>query len=213
VTPLGHPESTRTLILSPCKVKSWERIRLKFEVCYPSIMHSPPLCLKMVAQPPSGTTFGLWPTVSQTHTQPYTTLHQPESLGTRHALQWPIPLIGPSPLPSRQRRIVGSRPGARVWRRHEAQPLVDGNNRLQIARLYKAITTSAPSTCNFAKFAWENHAPHPPRARLFAWLLVQQRINYKSNLHIKAIIEDSSCDLCRQDVETPDHHIFGCTFT
>jgi hypothetical protein len=78
----------------------------------------------MVAQPPSGTTFGLWPAVSQTHTQPYTTLHQPESLGTRHALQWPIPLIGPSPLPSRQRRIVGSRPGARVWRRHEAQPLV-----------------------------------------------------------------------------------------
>jgi hypothetical protein len=63
--------------------------------------------------------------------------------------------------------------------------------------LYKAITTSAPSSCNFAKFAWENHAPHPPRARLFAWLLVQQPINYKSNLHIKAIVEDLSCDLCR----------------
>jgi hypothetical protein len=102
----------------------------------------------------------------QTHTQPYTTLHQPESLGTRHALQWPIPLIGPSPLPSRQRRIVGSRPGARVWRRHEAQPLVDGNNRLQIARLYKAITTSAPSTCNFYQICLGEPCPPPTKSSL-----------------------------------------------
>jgi hypothetical protein len=50
-----------------------EVVGLKFEVCCSSIMHSPPLCLKMVAQPPSRTTFGLWPAVSQTHTQPYTT--------------------------------------------------------------------------------------------------------------------------------------------
>jgi hypothetical protein len=45
-----------------------EVVGLKFEVCCSSIMHSPPLCLKMVAQPPSRTTFGLWPAVSQTHT-------------------------------------------------------------------------------------------------------------------------------------------------
>jgi hypothetical protein len=41
--------------------------------------------------------------------------------------------------------------------------------------------------CFFAKFIWENHAL--PLARFFAWLLVQQWIHCKSNLHTKNIVE------------------------
>jgi len=54
--------------------------------------------------------------------------------------------------------------------------------------------------------------PCPPRVRFFAWLLVQEKIQCKTNLLLKNIIEDATCNLCTTEMENPDHLILHCPF-
>lgn len=62
----------------------------------------------------------------------------------------------------------------------------------------------------FHDFVWTNHAP--AHSRFFARLLVQGRIQCRSNLLVKHIVGDASCELCHDDTETPDHLILACSF-
>jgi hypothetical protein len=48
--------------------------------------------------------------------------------------------------------------------------------------------------CDFYKSAW-----------YFAWLLVQRRVQCKSILLVKKVIDDDTCDLCRSGPETVNH--------
>lgn len=42
------------------------------------------------------------------------------------------------------------------------------------------------------------------------WLLVQRRIQSRSVLHTKRIIDDQTCEVCSHSDETPDHIVGGC---
>jgi hypothetical protein len=68
--------------------------------------------------------------------------------------------------------------------------------------------TPDPNPCTFSKFVWGSHALS--RVCFFVWLLLQQRINSKSNLHHKSIVQDFMCDLYQEEDGTPNHLIFEC---
>jgi hypothetical protein len=77
--------------------------------------------------------------------------------------------------------------------------------------LYKTLKTAAASPDPWAKFVWNNRAP--PRVKFFAWLLLQGRIQCKTNvtnLIKKGIVDNTLCDICNAAEETPAHVIFGC---
>ena len=63
-------------------------------------------------------------------------------------------------------------------------------------------------SCEFASFVWKNRAP--PRVQFFVWLLMQRRIQSRSNLLKKSIITDDTCELCKDHPETVDHIVFHC---
>ena len=88
-------------------------------------------------------------------------------------------------------------------------PLADKDGVLRAGPIYTALMNlQAEEQCPFYKFVWINHAP--PRVRFFAWLLVQGKIQCRTNLLVKTIIEDSTCELCKADAESPDHLILHC---
>lgn len=77
-------------------------------------------------------------------------------------------------------------------------------------KIYKlAITTG--NKCEYYQFVWKNHAP--PKVKFFAWLLLQERIQCKTNLKRKNVLDSDTCDLCGLAPETPDHIISQCEFT
>jgi len=76
-------------------------------------------------------------------------------------------------------------------------------------KIYKlAITTG--NKCVYYQFVWKNHAP--PKVKFFAWLLLQERIQCKTNLKRKNVLDSDTCDLCGLAPETPDHIISQCEF-
>jgi len=82
---------------------------------------------------------------------------------------------------------------------------------LRAGPVYRAAQhAQSMGDCAFYKFVWQNHAP--PRVRFFAWLLVQEKIQCKTNLLLKNIIEDATCNLCMTEMESPDHLILHCPF-
>ncbi|CAM0948631.1 unnamed protein product [Alopecurus aequalis] len=66
--------------------------------------------------------------------------------------------------------------------------------------------------CAQYQFIWRSRAPS--KVQFFCWLLVQGRIQCRSNLLRKNILEkkNSGCALCGADLETPEHVVFECTF-
>ena len=78
---------------------------------------------------------------------------------------------------------------------------------LHASAVYQASKTMG-SPCNFSSFVWRNRAP--PRVRFFGWLLVNNRIQCRYNLHLKHVLDDDICQLCGNAAETADHLIFRC---
>ena len=83
------------------------------------------------------------------------------------------------------------------------------NHRLLSGMIYKASMRSG-STCPAYQFIWKNIAT--PRVKFFGWLLTKNRINCKSNLLNKRVLEEDICAICGQGSETADHLISGCSF-
>ncbi|TVU44600.1 hypothetical protein EJB05_04045, partial [Eragrostis curvula] len=87
-------------------------------------------------------------------------------------------------------------------------PFIDHSGKLRSASIYKAMVHDEEHSCPFYMFAWKT--PAPPKARFFAWLLIQERIQCRSNLYRKNIVESATCELCHNGEETADHLILRC---
>lgn len=57
---------------------------------------------------------------------------------------------------------------------------------------------------------WKCRAPL--KVKLFAWLLVRNRLSTKENLLKKTIVQEAICDICNQEDETANHMCFSCPF-
>jgi hypothetical protein len=69
----------------------------------------------------------------------------------------------------------------------------NNDHKLATGLIYKASVRGDQKAPFFA-FVWNNFAP--PRVKFFAWLLVQNRIQCKTNLRKKNILDDDTCELC-----------------
>jgi hypothetical protein len=86
-----------------------------------------------------------------------------------------------------------------------------GGGCLTTSALYKLCSDGGVHDGN-TDFLWQNSAP--PRVKFFAWLLVKGRIQCRSNLLRKGILEadGSRCPICDAHLETPAHIMFHCSF-
>ena len=96
-----------------------------------------------------------------------------------------------------------------VWDlRHS--PFADEDGKLHTKDLYallKCIGASANSS--FGTF-WSSCAP--PRVQFFAWLLVHEKIQCKTNLVRRKILLEDTCELCGRCPESAMHLLFHCDF-
>jgi len=83
-----------------------------------------------------------------------------------------------------------------------------GEAGLDTGALYRLLKSRGQRNDFGASFVWKNSAP--PRVQLFMWLLVQERIQSRSLLRKKHIVQDSTCQVCNASEETPEHIIGGC---
>jgi len=88
-------------------------------------------------------------------------------------------------------------------------PFFRENHSLDSGEIYHLLKSRGQQPDNRAAFVWQNSAP--PRVQLFMWLLTQRRIQCRSVLHRKHVLQDAICEICHQEEETPEHIISGCT--
>lgn len=79
---------------------------------------------------------------------------------------------------------------------------------LDSGALYKMIKARGQGTDPRAIFSWKSLAP--PRVKLFMWLLLQRRIQCRSVLFRKHIVDSTTCEICNASEESPEHIIHGC---
>lgn len=82
------------------------------------------------------------------------------------------------------------------------------DGKLQTSTLYKLLKSSQGEPDATAKFIWSSSTP--PRVQFFGWLLVHDRVQSKTNLHRRKIVDAVVCDLCGDCPETATHLIFEC---
>jgi hypothetical protein len=81
-------------------------------------------------------------------------------------------------------------------------------DKLDTSAIYRLLKAKGQENDPTSTFIWKNVAP--PRVQLFFWLLLKGRIQCRSNLHRKKIVDSPACPVCGADHETPDHIIFQC---
>lgn len=82
------------------------------------------------------------------------------------------------------------------------------NDKLDTSAIYRMLKVKGQQNDSSANFIWKNAAP--PRVQLFFWLLMKGRIQCRSNLHRKKIVDSPNCTACGAAHETPEHIIFQC---
>jgi hypothetical protein len=83
------------------------------------------------------------------------------------------------------------------------------NGYLNSARIYRTATSSGVKTTGY-KFIWRSHAP--PKVKFFGWLLLQNRLQCRVNLHRKGIVEEDVCPICQNAPKSEDHMLRDCSF-
>ncbi|CAM0878034.1 unnamed protein product [Alopecurus aequalis] len=80
-----------------------------------------------------------------------------------------------------------------------------------VSMLYRLCTTGGELSTHYT-FVWKSFAPS--KVKFFAWLLVQGRVQCRSNLLHQNILraEESGCPICNATLETSHHIFFGCPF-
>jgi hypothetical protein len=85
------------------------------------------------------------------------------------------------------------------------------NNGLDSGAIYQLLKARGQPNDARSSFIWRNSAP--PRVQMFMWLLVQQRIQSRTVLAKKHVLHNSTCEVCHEQEETPDHIISGCAIS
>jgi len=83
----------------------------------------------------------------------------------------------------------------------------DGN--IDTGAIYRMLKARGQSSDPKATFIWNTWAP--PRVQLFMWLLLQRRIQCRTVLFRKHIVDSPVCEICNLTDETPEHIIHGCS--
>ena len=95
-------------------------------------------------------------------------------------------------------------------KKHCHSPFTGTNGVLQTLGLYSLLKSMQSQSGSIATSFWKCCAP--PRVQFFAWLLQNDRIQCKANLHRRKFLEDNICELCSAEPETASHLLFHCTF-
>lgn len=77
-------------------------------------------------------------------------------------------------------------------------------DKLDTSTIYRLLRAKGQPKDPASTFIWKNTAP------LFVWLLIKGRIQCRSNLYHKKIVDSPACSVCGATEETPDHIIFHC---
>jgi hypothetical protein len=89
-----------------------------------------------------------------------------------------------------------------------SSPFFRLDNSLDSGALYRMIKARGQGDNPRATFIWKSMAP--PRVQLFIWLLLQRRIQCRSVLYKKGVVDSAACEICSAAEETPEHIIYGC---
>jgi hypothetical protein len=84
----------------------------------------------------------------------------------------------------------------------------DESHRLLTGHIYRASVSAGGDS--FLQKIWLSYVP--PRVKFFGWLMVQDRIHSRVNLHKKSIVSEATCALCLTAEETTDHIMSSCPF-
>jgi hypothetical protein len=76
-----------------------------------------------------------------------------------------------------------------TFRDKRCSPLLRRDGGLSTSLIYKALKTNDSSPDEWSQFIWKNKVP--PRGKFFAWVLSQVRIQCKSNLLKKHIVDSA----------------------
>ena len=82
--------------------------------------------------------------------------------------------------------------------------------KLDSGSLYRLLQSKDAPPHPAAKFIWETRAP--PRVQFFIWLMVHGRVQCRTNLFRKTIVNSPICEVCRLSDETGEHIAFQCPF-
>lgn len=83
-----------------------------------------------------------------------------------------------------------------------------GDEKLQAGMVYQALCGGNGSLDDEAKFIWKNGAP--PRVQFFGWLASRGRIQCRSILDRKGLVQGARCEVCNGSDETTPHVLFHC---
>lgn len=92
--------------------------------------------------------------------------------------------------------------------RHSPFATTDG--RLRTSLLYRLLNNKEQPTDTRAGAVWSCCVP--PRVKFFGWLLLQGRLQCRSQLRKRNVVGDNSCELCQGCEETVEHIMFECPF-
>lgn len=84
------------------------------------------------------------------------------------------------------------------------------DERIKSGRLYQVLRASHSEINKMDAYVWRSKAP--PRVQFFGWLISQKRLQCRTNLAKKNIVEDGVCVLCKNALETATHLLLECDF-
>jgi hypothetical protein len=82
--------------------------------------------------------------------------------------------------------------------------------KFDLGGLYRLLKSKDGNPQLVAGFVWSSYAPRC--IQFFIWLLMQRRIQCRTNLVTKQIVDTALCEVCGLHDKTADHIIAGCPF-
>jgi hypothetical protein len=85
-----------------------------------------------------------------------------------------------------------------------------GHGKLDSSSIYRLLKARQHPADPASDFIWKNSTP--PRVQFFMWLVSKGRIQCRSNLFKKKVVNNPECEICGALEESTDHIILRCPF-